>query len=63
MADGAHGGVGDNPSTAAFAGQDLIATGDFNGDGTTDLIWRDPTTGTTTTSLLSHVSEKDFLIV
>jgi hypothetical protein len=39
------------------------ATGDLNGDGTTDMMWSNPTNGAATTSLFTHLTPQDFLIV
>jgi hypothetical protein len=38
-------GRGTNQFYNTLSGWDLVATGDFNGDGTDDLVWRNATTG------------------
>ena len=53
MADGAHRRRRQHPSTPPAAGWNLIASGDFNGDGTDDLMWQNAATGATSEWLMA----------
>jgi hypothetical protein len=45
--------VGALLSTPPAQGWSLIASADFNGDGTTDLMWQQPSTGATAEWLMA----------
>lgn len=47
------GGVGTPVTTPSANGWDLAATGDFNGDGTTDVMWKNSGSGATSEWLMS----------
>ena len=49
----AQGGLGGNPATPGAQGWNLVASGDFNGDGITDLMWQNAATGATSEWLMS----------
>ena len=49
----AGGGVASNPFTPAAPDWDVVATGDFIGDGMVDLMWQNALTGATAEWLMA----------
>jgi len=51
-----------NPLLLGASGWDAVATGDFNRDGTTDVLWQSAADGSVVDRQFSHVAQQSFLL-
>jgi hypothetical protein len=47
----------------SYVADTIVASGDFNGNGATDVMWANPSTGSTATWMFTQLAQQDFLMV